>query len=662
MSKQAWMVLAVLGAGVVSAQETVRTNAAEIVVTATREWTEAARVPVSISVVTAEEIERKGANNLSDVLRDVPGVQIRSLSGGPIAEAAMRGGGENSQGRVLVLLDGRRMNNPDMASMNWLQIPLNQVERVEVLRGSQSAMYGNFASEGVINIITKKGSAKPAAELSLIGGSEGTAIARGGVSGSTTLTLLPLSYAGNAEWGTSDGYRDRSGYDSYGAGGRLSSDFTDRSGAALAGSWYRSNYELPGYLTLQEMKDDRRQSHNPADQSDNDYLNANLDYYAEPEDGTRLDAGLGWLEKKNEGDVASWFMFSDSDLKSYSAQPRVTVDEDWGGLNQRTIVGADLYWDHMDVERYTDQTRSIRTIDAELERDTVGGYLRHQVELTPEWIVHGAVRVEQATLSADAEAGGASVLDESSTDHGQAWEGGVAYAFDRLSKAFVRSGTVYRYPFIDEQISYYGFGSDGFYRDLDAEKGLNTETGVELGWDPRWRASATVFRFEMRDEVAWDPIANRNANLDRTLRQGAELAGGWSPVARLELEANYTFTEAEFTTGPNDGKEVPLVPRHTAAGTVRVGLPADLWLDSTVRYTGSSPLGGDVANAGPELDAYTTLDLALRYRSARGFAAFVEVDNVTDETYASVAYKGFSEDGYYPMPGTTWRAGVSLKF
>ncbi len=661
MKKQAWMVMAILGAGVVTAQESVKTNASEIVVTATRESTEASRTPVSVTVVTSGEIERKGANNLSDVLRDVPGIQVRSLSGGPVAEVAMRGGGENSQGRVLVLLDGRRLNNPDMASMNWLQIPLNQVDRVEVLRGSQSALYGDFASEGVINIITKKGSAEPASEISLIGGSEGTAIARGGVSGPIP-GRLPTSYAANAEWETSEGYRDHSGYEAYGAGGRLSADFNDRSGASLAGSWYRSDYELPGSLTLAEMKDDRRQSHNPDDTSDNEYLTVGFDPYAEPVDGIRLNAGLGWTEKKTEADVVSWYMYSDTDLDSYSFQPRLTVDGAWGGLNQQTIIGTDLYRDRMNVTRYADAGRTSRTIDAELEKDTVGGYLRHQVELTPEWIVHGAFRVEQADLSADADAGGATVLDESSTHHGQSWESGVAYAFDRQSKAFVRVGSVYRYPFIDEQISYYGFGTDSFYRDLEAEKGLNTETGVELGWDPRWRASATLFRFEMQDEVAWDPIENRNANLDETLRQGVELAGLWKPVDRLEVEASYTFMKAEFTAGANDGKDVPLVPNHLAAGTVRVGLPADLWLDSSVHYTGSSPLGGDVANAGPELDAFTTLNMALRYVSAKGFSAFAGVDNVTDETYAEVAYKGYPVDGYYPAPGTTWRAGMSLRF
>ncbi len=663
--KKTGLIGGVMALGVVlsvSAGEPAKTNATEIVVLATRQWTEAARTPVSVSVVTSQEIEQKGANNLSDVLRDVPGVYVRSLSGGPVAEVSMRGGGENSQGRVLVLLDGHRLNNPDMAAMNWLQIPLNLVDRVEVLRGSQNALYGDFASQGVLNIITKKGAVEPRSELSLIAGSYDTFVARAGTSGSAG-KAGPVTYAANAEWETSDGYRDRSGYESYGAGGRLGYDFSSVAGLSMAGSWYRSDYELPGYLTLAEMKDDPTQSHNPGDQADNDYLNAGLDFYSEPHEGIQLDANLGWSGKKTASDVASWFMFSDTELNSFSAQPKATLEGDWAGLAQSTTLGLDAYLDQLDVDRYGDQSRTMKTIAANLEKETLGVYARHQVELTPRWILNGGGRVEQARLSVAADAGGARVLDEAQTHHGTAWEGGLTYAFEKGSKVFARVTSVYRYPFVDEQISYYGYGSDGFYRELDAEKGINTETGLELGSSPAWRAAVTLYRLDMRDEVAWDPIANRNANLDETRRQGAELSGSWKPVERVEVLASYTYTDAAFTTGPNDGNQVPLVPGQLAEGTVKVGLPLDLALDTTVRHASSCRLGGDVAGEGDRLAAHTTLDMMVHYRPVgKAMSAFLGVENVTDENYATLAYKGFSEDGYYPSPGRNWRVGVNRTF
>ena len=225
-------------------------------------------------------------------------------------------------------------------------------------------------------------------------------------------------------------------------------------------------------------------------------------------------------------------------------------------------------------------------------------------------------------------------------------------------------GRVYRYPFLDELVSYYGYGSDTLYRDLDAEKGVTAEAGVELGDHPVWRAGATLFRLDMEDEVAWDPVAYRNANLDRTRRQGVEVWGRWRPAAgRIEVELSYTFTDARFRAGPADGCDVPLVPRHQALGVVRAALPRDFWADATVRYQGSAPLGGDVLNAGDELDAFTTGDLAVRYKpEGKRFSLFLGVENVTDEVYATVAYHGAFEDGYYPAPGRCWRAGMNWTF
>ncbi len=662
MNKRIGMALVVVCAVDALAQESVKSNQTEIVVTATRQWTEAARTPVSISVITSQEIEQKGANNLSDVLHDVPGVYIRSLNGGPAAEVAMRGGGENSQGRVLVLLDGHRLNNLDMASMNWLQIPLNLVDRVEVLRGSQNALYGDFASQGVINIITKKGSAKPRTDMALIAGSYDTFVARAGTSGSAG-TEQPVTYTANAEWESSDGYRDRSGYESYGAGGRIGYDFTGDAGMSLVGSWYRSDYELPGSLTRAEMRDDPKQSHNPDDKTDNDYLNVGADFFSEPSEGCLLDANLGWSGKKTKSDVVSWFMFSDTELNSFSAQPKASLESDLAGMDQRTTLGVDAYFDRFSVDRYSDQAHTTKTIAADLDKQTLGVYARHQVELTPQWILNGGGRLEQAHLSADAHSGGVQVVDDSQTRHGNAWELGLTYAFEPGCKAFTRVNSVYRYPFVDEQISYYGFGSDSFYRELEPEKGLNAEAGLELGGSPDWRANVTVFRLEMRDEVAWDPVENRNANLDETRRQGVELYGSWKPVALVELLASYTYTEAEFTSGPNDGKKVPLVPLHVSSGTVKLDLPLDLNLATTVYHAGSSPLGGDVANAGDKLDAYTTLAMMVHYQpTGKSYSAFVGVENVTDESYATVAYQGFSEDGYYPANGRNWRVGVNLTF
>ena len=133
----------------------------EIVVTATRDTQEIRKIPANISVITAEEIEEINATTIVDVLDNLPGVHFTTISGNEAqAGIDMRGFGglgENAFGKVLVMIDGRRLNRPDMVPMNLLQIPLSSVERIEVVRGANSVLYGDNAVAGVINIITKKG-------------------------------------------------------------------------------------------------------------------------------------------------------------------------------------------------------------------------------------------------------------------------------------------------------------------------------------------------------------------------------------------------------------------------------------------------------------------------------------------------------------------------
>jgi len=109
----------------------------EVVVTATRDKQETRKAPANVTVVTAEEISKSGATTVVEVLDKLESIQFRTSSGNSSqAYIDVRGiGGDNPYGKTLVLLDGRRLNRTDMSSINWLQMPLNNVERIEVVRG-----------------------------------------------------------------------------------------------------------------------------------------------------------------------------------------------------------------------------------------------------------------------------------------------------------------------------------------------------------------------------------------------------------------------------------------------------------------------------------------------------------------------------------------------
>ncbi len=154
-------VIQLFALSVVSAQEEESTGEfqlSDVVVTATKTDKAIADVPSSITVVGPEQIERRGASNIADLVRDVPGVEVL-LNGAPGAQRIMIRG-EDSE-RSLILIDGQKIAENKSMDGAPLLIDPNIIERIEVLKGPASVLYGSEAIGGVVNIITKKGGAKP---------------------------------------------------------------------------------------------------------------------------------------------------------------------------------------------------------------------------------------------------------------------------------------------------------------------------------------------------------------------------------------------------------------------------------------------------------------------------------------------------------------------
>ncbi|HPM42901.1 MAG TPA: TonB-dependent receptor plug domain-containing protein, partial [Candidatus Omnitrophota bacterium] len=112
----------------------------------------------SVDVITQEDIKRSPARTVPELLKGRVGVCVKEYTGnGKTAQVDIRGFGETAPSNVLVLIDGRRANQNDISGTDWLQIDVDSVERIEIVRGPQSVLYGDNAVGGVINIITKRG-------------------------------------------------------------------------------------------------------------------------------------------------------------------------------------------------------------------------------------------------------------------------------------------------------------------------------------------------------------------------------------------------------------------------------------------------------------------------------------------------------------------------
>ena len=146
-----------------------------IVVTATRFSDADPSVPSNISVITRQDIRNSPARSAPELLGSYAGVFVSQMGGGALGRDAtvdLRGFGSTATSNTLILVDGLRVNPVDMGTIIWSSIPLENVERIEIVRGSGSVLYGDGASGGVVNIITNK-SGKPAANLATTLGSYG---------------------------------------------------------------------------------------------------------------------------------------------------------------------------------------------------------------------------------------------------------------------------------------------------------------------------------------------------------------------------------------------------------------------------------------------------------------------------------------------------------
>ena len=177
------------------------------------------RTPASISVITREEIENSGAQTTIDLFRSEPGIVVRDWTGnGTSAQVDIRGFGEQGGMNVAVMVDSRRVNEIDLSAVDWTQIPIDRIERIEIIRGGAGAvLYGDNASSGVINIITTSGEGRPYVEYEQKIASYDTDGERVSIGGLTK----GLSFLVTALRKGTHGYRDNSYFDNMELSSRL---------------------------------------------------------------------------------------------------------------------------------------------------------------------------------------------------------------------------------------------------------------------------------------------------------------------------------------------------------------------------------------------------------------------------------------------------------
>ena len=634
-------------------------DALTFVVTASRESEDIMDVPARMTVITTEDIQSSGKTSLVQILEDAAGVSFRSYSGEAQAQVSMRGFGENSFGRVIVLVDGKKLNNPDMAGLNWQSIPLSSIEKIEILDGPSAVLYGSGAVGGVINIITKESAAGVSAGATLSYGSFNTRRAQvNGGFGTDSAGFLV-----SADHYSTEGFRDRSESKTTNVTINGFADLTDKLTVKPSFSFSDIYYQMPGSLTEAQFEDDPTQAGNLEDDGTERGIGAALLTQLAASDNLSIELPLSYMKKDRKAEMVSWFSHTDRIQHQFEAKPKAAFNFDTGFGTSRVVGGLDYEGVLLNATSFTDEERTVESYKFDVSQHGYAPYVTGLVSLPGNLGVSAGARYNHASIKAEKDEAS---IDESAVYSGLVYDVSLIFKPSDSVSLYAKYNTLFRYPFIDEKAELTGMG-DQFNSDLDSESGSNIEFGTKFQFKEFLSGSFTMYYMMMEDEIAFDSITYHNDNLDATKRLGGNLAVTLKPLAFLEMGGNIDYVQATFADGINKDNYVPLVPVLTAKSNLAFDFPAGINLGADVTYTGESRMGGDNANTQDMVGSYTLYGLTARF-SPPVFAGKLSItgrcDNLLDDSYVpNVFYYGiYSPAGYYPAPGRSVTVSASYRY
>ncbi len=612
-----------------------------VIVTAQRFASSELETAANVSVISEEDIRQSAATNLPDLLAQRAGIDARALYGSKAANTIvdLRGFGENGNLRTLILVDGRRMESLEFAATNWNDISLDSVERIEIIRGSSNVMYGDQATGGVINIITRRARSN-SASLAVTAGSFGEKGARLNLSRGDT----PVRYALTVDSSESDEYRRNNRHRGTSATGRLATDLAAGEAFVDAG-WSENFYQLPGSLTQQQYDNDPRASET------NDSWFKRENYYVRPgarwQLGQSVEAAVEFNieQSRNRSWVSNWPSYRDVRTQQLALTPRVRWAHGLGAWKSATVFGVDLSDATLDQDRAANPW-SAKSKTVSLRRQGSGIYVHNTTHAGESLaITLGARQQRYAQRATDT--GGAPTLETTATN--TAGEFGLAWQADRNWKLFAKTATTFRYPILDELTTWGGFASPA----PRPEHGRSNDVGFE------WRArgasvQVTLYDLKMTDEITYNAFTGQNENLQKTEHRGVEIDARWQFARQWQVNASFNEKVARFSEGADSGKTIPLVPRQRwGLGLAwQGGALGTHSLNAT--HVGQRYFGGDTANAYTALPAYTTFDWQSLWRIG-AWEISGKVLNLTDRKYAPSGFNyGFGASYYVANPRSAY--------
>ncbi|OIO80874.1 MAG: hypothetical protein COW11_06185 [Candidatus Omnitrophica bacterium CG12_big_fil_rev_8_21_14_0_65_43_15] len=634
-------------------------------------------IPASVTIITKEDIKGSNAEKAIDVIRSTTGLSVRDYYGnGTTSAVDIAGFGEQAALNTLVLIDGRRANDVDLSGVDWSQIPLDRVERIEILRGGSAAvLYGDNASAGVINIITKKGSKEPKVKTQVAAGSYDMNNEKLSLEGSHD---DKFTYWLDIGRDSTHGYRKNTFAKNKDFGSKLEYKFTDSVSMYFNAGLHDSSFGLPGALFQHHIEENSRQWARYG----KDHTN-NKDYYLALGNKTDFfDAGNFSVDfNYRRKDTDSYFPTANNDtmrneIRTYGILPKYVLENAVLGYGNKMITGLDWYKVFYTSKNYTPPNDINLKNYNNIKKDSTAGYIQDELSISEQLTLVGGYRYEAARYAFNYHdvTGTNPNRDTKLKPHRQAFNSGVSYNYQDDSAVFFNFSKSFRFPEVDEFTGQNNASFQQFINtDLKPQSVINYQAGVRHRFNDKLNNSLSIYRMKVRDYIYYNPTGGvwgfgENENYDKTVHHGMEYHVDAKPTDALGIFANYTFTQARFDGGQYAGNDIPMVPRHKLGVGLRLLLSDDLTLNIIDTYMDKRYFINDQANAVSRLNGYLVADANLSWRRDNLGITF-GVNNLLNKQYSEYAVyatdssNAFAWDkAYYPSPERNFNLKVDYAF
>ncbi len=590
----------------------------EIVVTASRYPVELSKTPVSMEVVSEEELVNSSAESVAEILNDITGINIID-QGGPAGLKSIHLRGSNPA-QVLILLDGQPINNSQNGQTDLGQLPLVYVKRIEVLKGPASAIYGANALGGVVNIITKESSGEPQTFLKLAYGSNNT----NNLQFNYSTRQEETGYYVGVNKKSSAGHRktpDNSGFEQLVIFTKINHQLNNNSKLIFTLNYNESDKDSPGMLI--------------DNNSDGDYDDL-YDSKGTPKatmDDLDKNLSIKWIEKKSYTDTAAMIyynqhenIYDDPDQWGYSGSSRHTTNKTGIELNRTNYLEEQTI------------TYGLEVKNNEIDSNENGQrkFINKAIYFQDEWEVKEPIKITLG-LRYDNHVKFGSELSP---------RFGTVYSLNDSTNMHISVGKSYRTPTFNDLY----WPADAYTEgnsDLKPERGVAYEAGI-INLQNGRKTEVNIFKKKIEDLIEWaagDDWIYRPYNLNNAVINGAELIYEKQLQKNLSFNMNYTYLDAKNQA---TGEKLSGEARHFASLGLNYS-KNDYKLRINSKYVGE--------RADETLKDYIVVNSKiskLLILEDRNIEFALTVKNLLDEEYQ--VNKG------YPMPGRNYMLEISIDF